>query len=178
MRIPSIVAALVLVHAGAGAAPSCDRAQDAMALQTAALQQEMMVAALMCRDVSAYNAFVLSHQAALQESDRTLLAFFQGLNAATGDADYNFYKTELANGASLRSVRDPWFCYRNKANFNAAAGRSLEQALSVLPYPVDTGSLRCNRVSVTTAIANVAPRSKKRVRHRTWLGRLVDAIFD
>jgi hypothetical protein len=175
--------ALALLRGDAWAAPSCDRPQDAMALQTAALQQEMMVAALMCRKVSAYNNFVLSHQAALQEADRTLMAFFQGLNAQTGFDDYNFYKTELANTSSLRSVRDPWFCQRNKANFDAAAGRSLEQTLSVLPYPVDTGSVRCNRSSVTTAVAYAAPPAtnatpRKPVRHRTWLGRLVDAIFN
>lgn len=175
----SVAIALSLVYGNAWA--SCDRPQDAMAVQTAALQQEMMVAALMCRDVSAYNNFVISHQAALQDSDRALMSFFQQVSPQTAFDDYNFYKTELANTSSLRSVRDPQFCYRAKANFAVAAGRPLEQVLSIVPYPVDTGSARCNRSSVTTAVAYATPAANTvptpRVRHRTWLGRLVDAIF-
>ena len=66
----SVAAALALImpyQALAGAA--CERPQDAMAIHTAALQQEMMVAALICHQVAAYNEFVVSHQSALQESD-------------------------------------------------------------------------------------------------------------
>ncbi len=177
MRKTTASVAAVLVFSSANA--SCDRPQDALAVQTAALQQEMMVAAFMCRDIGAYNAFVISHQAALQDADRTLLAFFQQASPQTGFDDYNFYKTELANTSSLRSVRDPQFCYRVNANFAAAVGRTLEQTLSVVPYPVDTGSARCNRSSVTTATFSptTPPPPQRRVRHRTWLGRLVDAIF-
>ena len=173
--VASLAVAIVLIH---GATASCDRPQDAMAVQTAALQQEMMVAAFMCRDIAAYNNFVLSHQAALQESDRTLMSFFEQVSPQTAFDDYNFYKTELANTSSLRSIRDPQFCYRINANFTAAVGRSLEEVLFTVPYPVDTGSARCNRSSVTTSVAQTATSAPSRhVRHRTWLGRLVDAIF-
>lgn len=163
------------------AAPVCERAEDSAALRTAALQQEMMVAAFMCHDVAAYNDFVLSHRAALQDSDRNLMAFFQRANPQSGFDAYNLYKTELANTSSLRSLRDRYFCYRVKADFQAAKGRSLDQLWDVLPYPVDTGSVRC--LTATTAqvspppIASTAPQPSKPVRHRTWLGRLVDAIF-
>jgi hypothetical protein len=172
---------LVILGLTAQAAPVCERPEDSAALRVAALQQEMMVAAFMCHDVAAYNDFVLSHRAALQESDRNLMAFFQRANPQSGFDAYNLYKTELANTSSLRSLRDRYFCYRVKADFQAAKGRSLDQLWEVLPYPVDTGSVRC--LTATTAqvspppMASATPQVSKPVRRRTWLGRLVDAIF-
>lgn len=165
-------AAIACVAAvGAGAA-SCEKPQDAMAIRTAALQQEMVVAAFLCNDVAAYNNFVLSHQIALQQSDAVLMAFFQSANARTGFDDYNLYKTELANAASLRSATDRRFCGRVNANFRAALGRPLDQLLTALPYPADTGSLRCPQIAVAAA----PPPVVRPKRHRTWLGRIVDAV--
>lgn len=179
----SIITAAAMLAEGALAA-SCDRPEDMLAVQTAALQQELVVAALMCREVSTYNEFVLSHQAALQQADATLLAFFKTTNPQDGFGAYNLYKTELANAASLRSVRDPYFCYRAKADFRAAAGRSLSEALAVVPFTVDTGSVRCAWAARPTATVPVsAPVNPtvntppRRVRHRTWLGKLVDWLF-
>jgi hypothetical protein len=145
--IGAAAVALALMIDQTGAAAVCERAGDAMALKTAALQQEMMVAALVCRDVAAYNDFVLSHRAALQQSDAALLAFFVTANPRRGDADYNLYKTELANAASLRSMHDGAFCQEVRANFEASHGQPLEHALAVLPYPVDTGPVRCPEMS-------------------------------
>jgi hypothetical protein len=76
-------------------------------------------------------------------------------------------------------VNDRQFCRRNNANFGIATdgGKLLAQLLTELPYPVATGSVSCMvYTSQSAPIANAAPR--KRVRHRTWLGRLLDAIFD
>jgi hypothetical protein len=150
-----------------------------MAVRTAALQQEMMVAAFMCHDIAAYNRFVISHQGELQESDKALMTFFLQQNAQTGLGDYNLFKTELANVSSLRSVSDPQFCRRINANFGVALGRKepLAQLLSELPFPVETGSVSCMPyASQSASTANAVLRV--RVRHRTWLGRLVDAIFN
>ena len=58
------------------AAARCVEPQDMTALQIAALQQQLMVAALTCHDVDDYNRFVISHQPELQASDRELLRFF------------------------------------------------------------------------------------------------------
>jgi len=173
------LAALVcpLLVGNALAAPYCTRPQDAMAVQTAAVQQEMMVAALMCHDVAAYNHFVLSHRPELQDSDKALMDFFTQGNAQTGFDDYNLFKTELANASSLRSVSDRQFCRRANADFEVALGRdeSLAQLLSELPYSVETGSIRCPMYRVqTTHTTYTAQRA--RARHRTWLGRQIDAI--
>jgi len=159
------------------AAAYCSRPQDAIAVQVAALQQEMMVAAFMCHDVASYNRFVVSHQGELQESDRTLMNVFLQQDAQTGSDDYNLFKTELANTSSLRSVDDPQFCRRINANFRVALNENkpLAQLLPEIPYPIETSSVSClPYLTRSTPVSDIVPR----VRHRTWLGRLVDAIFN
>jgi hypothetical protein len=169
---------LLLLTVPALAAGRCDSADDIIAVHAAALQQEMMVAAFQCADVAAYNDFVIAHQAALQSSDRSLMAYFERSDPVRAFDAYNLYKTELANAASLRFTRDRTFCARVKANFRAASGRSLDQALLLVPYPVDTGSVFCPWATAPQPVAT-SPQTppKKRVRHRTWLGRLVDWLF-
>ncbi len=176
--LAAAIAALFLIPDQMTALPVCERPEDAAAVQTAALQQELMVAALMCRDVHAYNEFVLSHRPDLQASDRMLLSFFRTGNTRSGDADYNLFKTELANASSLRSTTDRYFCARARANFRAAVNRPLSDFLRVVPYPTETGSVRCPQLARDVPAANEVPLPKKRPRHRTWLGRLVDAIAD
>lgn len=141
--IPAAIAAFALTFQLGWAGPACEKPADAMAIKAAALQQEMMVAALACKAVGAYNEFVVSHQKALQASDRTLMAFFVTANPRGGFDDYNLYKTELANAASLRAIRDLLFCARAAAYFEAAQGLPLEQVVNRLPHPVDTGAVQC-----------------------------------
>lgn len=125
------------------AAPNCERPQDALALRASAMQQEMMVAALVCHDIEAYNHFVLGHRSELQNSDRALQAFFLSNNIKSGFEDYNAFKTERANAFSLRSLRDPQFCEQMNADFKASEDRPLEALLAELPFPADTGSISC-----------------------------------
>jgi len=136
---------LPLLAGNAWAAESCVRPQDVTALRTAALQQKLMVAALTCHDVAAYNRFVISHQGALQVSDKALMDFFLRQNAQTGADDYNAYKTWLANTASLRSLRDPQFCRNTNIAFNAALdlNKPLTELVSERPSPIETGYARC-----------------------------------
>jgi hypothetical protein len=150
-KIAVLSAALALICTQTWAAPVCDRPVDAAALRTAALQQEMMVGALLCKAAGAYNGFVLSHRDALQASDRTLMAFFITANPRGGFDDYNLFKTELANNASLRAIHDLAFCARVAANFEAASGRSLEQVLTSLPNPVGTGNVACRETAAVEA---------------------------
>jgi hypothetical protein len=129
---------------------ACEKPADAAALQVAALQQEMMVAALVCKAAGAYNDFVLSHRTALQQSDKTLLAFFIAANPQTGDGDYNLYKTELANKASMRSLNDMLFCARAAAFFQASQGRPLEEVLAM--QPTGNAATQCRIVETATAL--------------------------
>lgn len=173
----AIGAALVMLAVPAVAAGRCETPAEAGALHTAALQQEMMVAAFQCAGVTAYNDFVLSHRAALQQADRELMAYFQRTAPQDPFGAYNLYKTELANASSLRVSTDRTFCARMAADFHAAAGRSLDQTLAEVPFVVDSGSVFCPWTPRPVIAAPLPPPQKKRVRHRTWLGRLVDWLF-
>src|SRR5262245_1190557 len=75
--------ALSSVVATATAAEVCATAQDLTAMQVAAVQQKLMVAALSCNDVSLYNDFVGAYQRDLFAADQALQAFFLRLNAET-----------------------------------------------------------------------------------------------
>jgi hypothetical protein len=112
--------AIQLLPGGAWGA-GCASQADLSALKIAALQQELMVAALSCHDIARYNDFVLSHQPELFASDANLKAFFTRHGGRHGEAGYHTYKTELANAASLNSLHDDTFCDRAGAEFDASS---------------------------------------------------------
>ena len=68
-----------------------------MALKTAAVQQQLMVAAFMCHDADVYNRFVQTYQGDLQRSDAVLKSYFVHRDGGRGEADYDTYKTRAAN---------------------------------------------------------------------------------
>lgn len=152
-RAVSLLAGLCLMAGGAFAGSSCARPQDVTALKTADLQQFLMVAALTCHRVPAYNGFVTSHQGELQKSDKLLLGYFMGRNAGTGDADYNAYKTSLANAASLKSLHDPAFCAAAEAAYAAALDHTklVAQLVSEQPPPIKLIYTSCLRDEILPA---------------------------
>ncbi len=103
--------------AGGAFANDCASAGDLAALRTAALQQELMVAAFSCHDVDLYNRFVTTHQPELIDSDARLKAFF--VRTRHSEAGYHTYKTELANASSLRYLHDDGFCATADSEFRA-----------------------------------------------------------
>jgi hypothetical protein len=124
--------ALVGMVGQAAASGMCPRADEAMALKTAALQQELMVAALYCNDVQPYNRFVVSYQQELQASDAMLMSFF--VHGHGGASAYHAYKTGLANDFSLNGLHGMQaYCSAANAAFNAAFGggqRSLAEFMA------------------------------------------------
>jgi len=124
--------AAILAAAGlAGNAwAGCVSNADMAALKTAAMQQELMVAAFSCHDIALYNQFVRSHQPELVRSDARLKAYFiQRDGARAGEASYHTYKTELANSSSLRSIRSTdEFCDRAGADFDLAGSHAMLSA--------------------------------------------------
>ena len=125
MRFPgkATVAGLSLsLVAGTGwAADVCARAPDLVALQVAALQQQLMVAALTCNDVSLYNSFVITYQEDLVASDEALQAFFDRFGNTEGGPAYHTFKTKMANVYSARSAVDKnRFCTSARASFAPA----------------------------------------------------------
>jgi hypothetical protein len=116
--------------AGQGfAAGMCAKPDEALALKTAAMQQQLMVAALYCNDVGLYNRFVVSYQHELQSSDAALLAYFQ--RGHGGSTAYHAYKTGLANDFSLNGLHGmASFCAGANAAFDAALNPSAGQTLA------------------------------------------------
>jgi hypothetical protein len=125
MRFPgkATVAGLSLsLTAGtAWGADVCARAPDLVALQVAALQQQLMVAALTCDDVPLYNNFVTAYQKDLVASDEALQAFFDRFGSEEGTPAYHSFKTKMANLYSARSASDKRrFCTSVRATFGPA----------------------------------------------------------
>jgi hypothetical protein len=125
MRFPGKAAvaglSLTLTTGTAWAADVCARAPDLVALQVSALQQQLMVAALVCDDVSLYNSFVLAYQKDLVASDEALQAFFDRFGSDQGTPAYHSFKTKMANIYSARSATDKKrFCTAARATFAPA----------------------------------------------------------
>lgn len=117
----------------------CVSDADMAALKTAAMQQELMVAAFTCHAIGDYNRFVRSHQPELIASDARLKAYFvQRDGAKRGEAAYHTYKTELANASSVMSLHDEGFCGRASGDFEAVnnLGR-LAEALAIHEWSIE-----------------------------------------
>jgi hypothetical protein len=119
------VAALMLTCISANAwganAVACANPQDMSAVRVAAVQQQLMVAALTCQAVDKYNDFVLAYRKDLQASDLALQGFFRRLHGQSGTADYHAFKTRLANTSSMDSIHDiRGFCANAQAAFDTA----------------------------------------------------------
>jgi hypothetical protein len=99
---------------------TCASPAEAAALQTAAMQQELMVAALQCHEAAAYNRFVIAYRPELQDSDAVLKAFFVRRGGEHGEAGYDTFKTKAANLAALEQARNAHaFCADASSLFQA-----------------------------------------------------------
>lgn len=122
--LQTTVAAIVMCSVSANAwaqRGGCAAPQELAAIKTAAIQQELMVAALSCNATPRYNQFVTTFQRALQDSDRNLRRYFQRTEGRGGTAAYHAFKTRLANAASRKSIAHITnFCNAAEANFQTA----------------------------------------------------------
>jgi hypothetical protein len=150
--------AISCVVGNAWGADVCAKAPELTALQVAAVQQQLMVAAFACNDVSLYNQFVLEYRDELQGSDRSLQAFFTRMDETTGAAEYHTFKTKMANIYSLRSnANKKGFCQSAKASFDAAlSGEKRSLASFVLTQPISINEPYTN---CGTTIAGVSTRA-------------------
>lgn len=124
------------------AADACARRDDRMAMRAAALQQELMVAALTCHAVPRYNEFVLSYQKQLRSSDNALKKYF--VRTSGSQAAYHAFKTRLANQDSIRSIHDGNYCAEAATVFDAAhATKSLSALVMHTPVMMDADYTSC-----------------------------------
>jgi hypothetical protein len=118
----ALAAGLMASTAIAAPAAKCAKPVEVSAIQTAAIQQELMVAALTCNEIDHFNAFQTGFNKELRESDATLENMFKRLfGGAKGEAQYHAFKTRLANDSSIRSIHDNVdYCQEARQVFAAA----------------------------------------------------------
>ena len=147
-----VLTGLLAVNGTGAWASNCATQGDMAALRTAALQQELMVAAFSCHAIQQYNHFVLAHRAELIDSDARLKAYF--VRARGGEAGYHTYKTELANASSLRSIRDTDdFCAGAADDFDRAGdGSGLSDAIGGHDWHGTASLVVCADPVVETAL--------------------------
>jgi hypothetical protein len=106
------ILSLVIARA-ADARALCAKPEEMSAIQTSAIQQELMVAALTCNEVARFNAFQTGFGSELRIEDAILAHMFKRLyGARRGEAAYHAFKTKLANDSSMRSIHDnPGYCH-------------------------------------------------------------------
>ncbi|HYJ35612.1 MAG TPA: hypothetical protein VEV64_05610 [Rhizomicrobium sp.] len=120
LRTASAAIAL-LALANPALAAGCATPNEAAALRTAVIQQELMVAALQCHETAAYNRFVMTYRGELQASDATLKTFFVRRGGEHGEAGYDTFKTKAANLSALEQARNGGaFCADAHALFASA----------------------------------------------------------
>jgi hypothetical protein len=91
----------------AASSSKCAKADEVTAIQVAAVQQELMVAALTCNEVTNFNAFQTGFGPELRASDATLHKMFKRIfGARQGEAEFHAFKTRMANNSSMRSIND------------------------------------------------------------------------
>ncbi|MBV9331019.1 MAG: hypothetical protein JOZ55_05655 [Alphaproteobacteria bacterium] len=121
IKIAAIALAAAFSTEASFASEQCVSRDELTPLKVAALQQKLMVAALTCHEIGAYNRFVLSYRPQLQRSDRAMLSVFLRHDGEHGDAQYNAYKTRLANLSMLRENSDSeGFCSEARSAFESA----------------------------------------------------------
>ena len=140
------------------ASDRCATHDEVATLKVAALQQQMMVAALTCHQTGAYNRFVRAYRSELQHSDHAMLSLFVRKDSSDGDADYNSFKTKLANVSMLKENEEGRsFCREAKANFSALAHqRSLADFASSRPVYVSLPFSDCGGGSAATPASDSA----------------------
>lgn len=104
------------------ASGKCAKANEMTAIQAAAVQQELMVAALTCDQVTNFNAFQTGFGPELRTADATLLKMFRRIfGGRQGETQFHAFKTRLANDSSIREIHDNQAYCKEAADVFAAA---------------------------------------------------------
>ncbi|HEY4115644.1 MAG TPA: hypothetical protein VGM17_16430 [Rhizomicrobium sp.] len=164
------LAAVMTIATGAAArqiapSPKCAKADEVSAIQAAAVQQQLMVAALTCNEIARFNSFQTNFGPELRASDATLAKMFKRLyGARQGEAEYHSFKTRLANDSSIRSIHDNVnYCQQTGAMFATALmpqKPALVNFVSVVQVVEESPVSSCDlRVALTQPAATVGSGS-------------------
>jgi len=163
----ALTVGLLATSALAAPASKCAKADELSAIQAAAIQQQLMVAALTCNEITNFNAFQTSFGPELRTSDAKLEHMFKRLfGGGSGEAQYHAFKTRLANDSSIRSIRDNQnYCHAASMVFAAALAPekpALTDFVAGIPVtdasPVDSCELRVAGGLVGVPAAVIVPK--------------------
>jgi len=148
------------------------------ALKTAAVQQELMVAAFTCGAGAQYNRFVAEHQLQLRQSDANLMAYFKKRDHGR-EAGYDSYKTKAANLSANRSAKDgAIYCVAVARDFDTAEHSTLVDFIAgthLLISAPDACAVKYDRPELASAHAPASPpASRGNLRWDPWYGRYVN----
>jgi hypothetical protein len=171
MKTGALSLAGVMLAGSAFAAPQtkCAKPEEVTAIQTAAIQQELMVAALTCNQITNFNAFQTGFSRELQASDATLHKMFKRIfGNRPGEDQFHAFKTRMANDSSIRSIHDnPGYCHEADTVFAAALAAvkpTLAGFVSGVTVQEDSPVNSCEiRVAVSlhgVASAGILPKPK------------------
>ncbi|HEV2561449.1 MAG TPA: hypothetical protein VGT78_04855 [Rhizomicrobium sp.] len=119
----SSIALAAMVAGAAAAAPlKCAKPDEVTAIQASVIQQQLMVAALTCNQITSFNAFQTGFGVELRSSDGVMEKMFKRVyGTADGEAAYHAFKTRMANDSSIRSIHDNAnYCKEAETVFAAA----------------------------------------------------------
>ncbi len=134
----------------------CAEPEEAAAIQTTVVVQQLVDAALTCGDATraGFNAYRTAFGPELRITDKTLLRMFTRLyGGVRGDAAYNLFKTNMASKAELKRIQDAaGFCRAADLVLAAANGPQkpfLKDFVAGVPIrdtesPVDTCAVNVN----------------------------------
>jgi hypothetical protein len=146
----------------------CGNPEEITAVQTAALQQELMVAALTCHEVARFNAFQTGYGPELRASDARLASLFRRLyGSRRGEAQYHAFKTKLANDSEMRSIHNnPAYCQEAASMLSAALASDRPQLATFVngaPVVIERRPVESCRLETAAAGEH---RVLRRHRHR------------
>lgn len=145
----------------------CGNPEEVTAVQTAAIQQELMVAALMCHEVDRFNAFQTGYGPELRASDSRLIRLFRRLYGRRGEAQYHAFKTKLANDAEMRSIHNnPAYCQETASILSAALASDRPQLATFVNGMPVVIERRPVESCTLEAAAKHKTRTARVVRHR------------
>ena len=105
VALAGLVAAAVPATAFAKDAANCVSSDEADAFRMRDLQSRLMVAALSCNQLTAYNTFVERFRPSLASAGKQITAYHK--RTGGGEAALNRHMTELANAAGLSRAEAP-----------------------------------------------------------------------
>ena len=105
VAMAGLMAAAVPAPAFAKDTANCVSSDEAAAFRMRDLQSRLMVAALSCNQLTAYNTFVERFRPSLTSAGKQMVTYFQ--RAGGGEPALNRHLTELANAAGLSRAEAP-----------------------------------------------------------------------